>query len=306
MAELSLEYLSIQSVDVIIPLVLNETQPEQDNDNTKQGEIGSYHTTHPEQVLRNLYILLPKSQTHLITTLLELSQVKGKVVVPKQRIQPTNDHNTRSKTSQPKSVPDKSLRNPKAGANSDTLNHFIPQQEQRKKADVAQMTENKSTKHFKGIKISAETKKQKQRFNFENKIEIEPNSETDQPEQLDCLRKNRGKKGGSKKSQTEPKQTVIFLVREWNLTNAIVKTKPKKWLLLQDDPYYMRRQIKTGTELTVKPTAKFLGKLNYQALQFEEATFILNIMDDQKAKVAILRGCNTSMIMNKTAIPDIN
>ncbi|KAA6404459.1 MAG: hypothetical protein EZS28_000010 [Streblomastix strix] len=72
----------------------------------------------------------------------ELGQVKGKVVVPKQRMQPTNDHDTRSKTDQLKSVPNKSLGSPEARANSDTLNHFTPQQNRRKKADVAPVTED--------------------------------------------------------------------------------------------------------------------------------------------------------------------
>ncbi|KAA6382880.1 MAG: hypothetical protein EZS28_021592, partial [Streblomastix strix] len=69
--------------------------------------------------------------------------IKLTFVVPKQRIQPSFDHDSRSKTGLPKSVPNKFLENLEARANSDTLNHFTPQQEQRKKADVAPVTENK-------------------------------------------------------------------------------------------------------------------------------------------------------------------
>ncbi|KAA6363146.1 MAG: hypothetical protein EZS28_041328 [Streblomastix strix] len=47
-------------------------------------------------------------------------------------------------------------------------------------------------------------------------------------------------------------------------------------------------------------------KLNYIRLQFQEASLFLNTMDHQKAQAAQLRGWNTTMIMNKTAIPDIN
>ncbi|KAA6371932.1 MAG: putative reverse transcriptase [Streblomastix strix] len=110
----------------------------------------------------------------------------------------------------------------------------------------------------------------------------------------------------TEKSETEPNQTVIFLGWEWNLANATVKTKPKKRLLLLHDLYNMRRWIKTGTEITVKQTAKLIGKLNYLRLQFQEASLFLNTMDHQKAQAARLRGWNTTMIMNKMAIPDIN
>ncbi|KAA6341701.1 MAG: hypothetical protein EZS28_052438, partial [Streblomastix strix] len=97
----------------------NETQHEQDNGKNKPKEIGSPYTTHSEQELRNPNISLPKGQPPLITTPPELGQVKGKVVVPNQRIQPTNDHDTRSKTGQLKSVSNKSLGSPEAIANSD-------------------------------------------------------------------------------------------------------------------------------------------------------------------------------------------
>ncbi|KAA6366741.1 MAG: hypothetical protein EZS28_037730 [Streblomastix strix] len=68
----------------------------------------------------------------------------------------------------------------------------------------------------------------------------------------------------------------------------------------------MRRWIKTGTEITVKQTAKLIGKLNIQRQQFQEASLFLNIIDYQKAQATRLRGCNTTMIMNNTAILDIN
>ncbi|KAA6366567.1 MAG: hypothetical protein EZS28_037907 [Streblomastix strix] len=110
----------------------------------------------------------------------------------------------------------------------------------------------------------------------------------------------------TEKSETEPNQTVIFLGQEWNLANAAVKMKLMKCLLLQHDLYNMRRWIKTGTEITVKQTAKLIGKLNYLRLQFQEASLFQNTMDHQKAQAARLRGWNTTIIMNKTAITDIN
>ncbi|KAA6387809.1 MAG: hypothetical protein EZS28_016667 [Streblomastix strix] len=128
-------------------------------------ETGSLYTTHLEQELRNSNISQSECQPQLITTPPELGQISGKVFVPIQRIQPTNNHDTRT--------------------NSDTPNHFTPQQELRKKADVALVTEDKSVKRSKGNKTSAGSKKQKQGFNSENQIEIEPDSETDQPDQLD-------------------------------------------------------------------------------------------------------------------------
>ncbi|KAA6354760.1 MAG: hypothetical protein EZS28_049713, partial [Streblomastix strix] len=154
----------------------NETQHERDNRNTKLRETGSSHTTHLEQELRSPNISQPKGQSPLITTPPELGQVKGKVIVPKQRMQPTNDHDTRSKTGLPKSVPNKFLGSPQAKVNSDTPNFFTPQQGQRKKADVAPVTEDKSAKRSKGNKTSVGSKKQKQGFISENQIEIELDS----------------------------------------------------------------------------------------------------------------------------------
>ncbi|KAA6361835.1 MAG: hypothetical protein EZS28_042637, partial [Streblomastix strix] len=95
----------------------NETQHKQetklqDNGNTKSTETRSSHTTHPKQELRNPNISYSKGHPPLITTLPELGQVKGKVVVLKQRMQPINDHYTRSKTGLPKFVPNKSFGNP--------------------------------------------------------------------------------------------------------------------------------------------------------------------------------------------------
>ncbi|KAA6395502.1 MAG: hypothetical protein EZS28_008976, partial [Streblomastix strix] len=108
------------------------------------------------------------------------------------------------------------------------------------------------------------------------------------------------------KSEKVSNQTVIFLRWEWNLANETDKTKPKKCLLLLHDLYNMRRWIKMGTEITVKQTAKLIGKLNYLRLQFQEVSLFLNTMDHQKAQAAKLSGWNTTMIMNQTAIPDIN
>ncbi|KAA6366743.1 MAG: hypothetical protein EZS28_037732, partial [Streblomastix strix] len=176
----------------------NETQYEQDSGNNQPREIRSSHTTHSEQKLRNPNISQPKGRPPLITTPPELGQVKGKVVVPKQRMQPTNDHDTRSKAGQLKSVPNKSLGSPEARANSVTPNHFIPQQEQRKKADIAPVTEDKSAKHSKGNKTSAGSKKQKQGFKSQNQIEIEPDSETNQPDQQDRVKRKGGRKGGQR------------------------------------------------------------------------------------------------------------
>ncbi|KAA6398450.1 MAG: hypothetical protein EZS28_006023 [Streblomastix strix] len=110
----------------------------------------------------------------------------------------------------------------------------------------------------------------------------------------------------TEKCETEPKQTVIILGYEWILTNAMVNTKPKKRLLLQHDLYNVRRWIKTGTEITVKQTDKLIMKLYFQRLQFQEASLFLNTMDHQKVQAARLKGLNTMIIMNKTAIPYIN
>ncbi|KAA6361945.1 MAG: hypothetical protein EZS28_042529, partial [Streblomastix strix] len=168
----------------------NENQHEQetklqDNRNTKLREAASLLTTLPEQELRNPNISQSKSQPPLITTSSELGQVQGKVVVPKQKLLPANDHDTRSKTGLTKSVPDKPISSTEARANSDSPNHFTPQQERKIKADVAPIIEDKSAKRSKGNKTCAGSKKQKQGSNSENQIEIEPDSETDQPEQLD-------------------------------------------------------------------------------------------------------------------------
>ncbi|KAA6318487.1 MAG: hypothetical protein EZS28_054940, partial [Streblomastix strix] len=80
----------------------------QDNVSTKLRETGSFHTTYPEQELRNPNISYSKGQPPLITTPPELGYVKEKVIIPKQRMQLTNDYETRSKTGQLKSVSNKS------------------------------------------------------------------------------------------------------------------------------------------------------------------------------------------------------
>ncbi|KAA6394351.1 MAG: hypothetical protein EZS28_010123 [Streblomastix strix] len=156
----------------------------QDNRNTKLRGTVSFLTTHPEQELRNKIILQSKGQSPLITTS-RIKLSKGKVVITKQRMQPTKDHDTRSKTGLPKSVRNKSLWNPEARANSDTPNHFTPLQERKKKADLSPVIEVKSVKRSKGNKTSARSKKSKQGSNSENQIEIRTYSETLQPEQLD-------------------------------------------------------------------------------------------------------------------------
>ncbi|KAA6378518.1 MAG: hypothetical protein EZS28_025955 [Streblomastix strix] len=163
----------------------NEIQHKQDSLNNKPGEIGSPHTNHSEQESRNPNTSQPKGQPPLITTPPEVGQVKGKVVVLKQKIQQPNEHESRSKTGQLKSLPNKPLGSPEARANSDTSNHFTQQYERRKKVDVASVTEDKSAKRSKGNTTSAGSKKQKQGFNSENQIEIEPDTKTDQSDQLD-------------------------------------------------------------------------------------------------------------------------
>ncbi|KAA6380153.1 MAG: hypothetical protein EZS28_024321 [Streblomastix strix] len=110
----------------------------------------------------------------------------------------------------------------------------------------------------------------------------------------------------TEQSETEPKQTEIFLGLEQNLNNATVKTKPKMRILFLHDLYNMRRWIKTGTEITVKQTAQLTGKPNKLSLQFQEASLFMNAIDHQKTQAARLRGWFTTIIMNKTAISDIN
>ncbi|KAA6388312.1 MAG: hypothetical protein EZS28_016159 [Streblomastix strix] len=163
----------------------NETQYEQDSVNNKPEEKGSPQTTHSEQELRNPNISQPKGQLPLITTSPELGQVKGKVIVPRQRISSTSELDTRSKTGLSKSIPKKSFWRPKARAKTDPTNHYASKQERRKKANVALFTEVMYTKRLKGNKTSAGSKKQKQGFNSENQVKIELDSETDQSDQLD-------------------------------------------------------------------------------------------------------------------------
>ncbi|KAA6380627.1 MAG: hypothetical protein EZS28_023847 [Streblomastix strix] len=103
----------------------------------------------------------------------------------------------------------------------------------------------------------------------------------------------------TEKSETEPKQTVIFLGREWNLANATVKTKLKQRLLLLHNLFDTRKWTKTGTEIMLKLITELIEKLNYQMLQFQKTSLFLNIMDDQKAQTARLRAWSTTMIMTK-------
>ncbi|KAA6317737.1 MAG: hypothetical protein EZS28_055048, partial [Streblomastix strix] len=68
----------------------------------------------------------------------------------------------------------------------------------------------------------------------------------------------------------------------------------------------MRKWTKTGTQITVMQTANLIVKLNYQRLQFQDASLFLNTIDQQKTQVLRLKGWNSTKIMNKTAILDMN
>ncbi|KAA6380185.1 MAG: hypothetical protein EZS28_024291 [Streblomastix strix] len=114
----------------------------------------------------------------------EVGQVEGKIIISKQRIQPITDHNTQCNIGLSKSVSKKYFGSPEAKANINSSNHFIPLSEQRKKADIAPITEDMSEKRSLGNKTGAEYKKWKQRSNSDNQIEIEPDCVTDQPNQL--------------------------------------------------------------------------------------------------------------------------
>ncbi|KAA6340254.1 MAG: hypothetical protein EZS28_052545, partial [Streblomastix strix] len=120
-----------------------------------------------------------------ITTPPELGSGKGNVIIPKQRIQPTIDHDSRSKTIFQKSLLDKSLGSPQARANSGSPNYFTLQLKRRKKADAALVTDGKPAILYKGNTTSAGSQKLKQRSNYKNQIGIEPDSEIDQPEQTE-------------------------------------------------------------------------------------------------------------------------
>ncbi|KAA6388043.1 MAG: hypothetical protein EZS28_016432 [Streblomastix strix] len=110
----------------------------------------------------------------------------------------------------------------------------------------------------------------------------------------------------TEKSDIQPKQKVIFLGWEWNLANATVKTKLKKRLHLLHDLHNMRKLKNTGIEIIVKQTDKLIRKLRRLRLKFQDAQLFLNTMDHQRAQAAILKGWNTTMTMNLSAIPDIN
>ncbi|KAA6390818.1 MAG: hypothetical protein EZS28_013656 [Streblomastix strix] len=111
----------------------NKIQHKQDSLNNKPEEIGSLHTTHSEKELRNPNTSQPKGQPPLITTPPKVSQIKGKIVVPKLRMQLTNDYDTRNKTGMPKSKPDKSLGSVDLRAIAFSLNDITLQQEQKKR-----------------------------------------------------------------------------------------------------------------------------------------------------------------------------
>ncbi|KAA6393643.1 MAG: hypothetical protein EZS28_010829 [Streblomastix strix] len=148
-----------------------------------RDQITSYNTFRSRTRKSKYFIIQMLATLNHHTYRIRLRQEK--ITVPIQKIQTTNDHETRNKTGLPMSVPNKSFRNSEAGADSDSSNYFTPQQKRRKKADLATVTEDKSAKRSKGNKSSVASKKLKQGSNSENKIEIEPDSETDQPKPLD-------------------------------------------------------------------------------------------------------------------------
>ncbi|KAA6382972.1 MAG: hypothetical protein EZS28_021502 [Streblomastix strix] len=147
----------------------NEIQHEQVSGNNKPGELRSSYTTHSEYELRNLNTSQPKGQPPLITILPELGQVKGKVIIPKQKIQQANEHDPRSKT---------------VGA--------------EKQGKCSPVFEDMTVKRHKGNRTSEGPKKQIQGSNSEFKIEIESDFQTDQPQQLNRIGKNGGKWGGQR------------------------------------------------------------------------------------------------------------
>ncbi|KAA6389016.1 MAG: hypothetical protein EZS28_015454, partial [Streblomastix strix] len=75
----------------------NEIQHQQDCVNNKPEQIGSPHTIHSEQELIYLNTSQSKGQPPLITTPPKLNQVKGKVVILKQKIHQPNELDTESK-----------------------------------------------------------------------------------------------------------------------------------------------------------------------------------------------------------------
>ncbi|KAA6395624.1 MAG: hypothetical protein EZS28_008848 [Streblomastix strix] len=105
----------------------------QDKGNTKLKGTSSLYTTYSKQELGNSKILQSESQPSSIATPPKLTQVKWKVVVLKQRKQPTTDRDTRSKISFQKSISDKSLRIHEARANFDVPNHYTPQERRRER-----------------------------------------------------------------------------------------------------------------------------------------------------------------------------
>ncbi|KAA6402962.1 MAG: hypothetical protein EZS28_001504 [Streblomastix strix] len=63
---------------------------------------------------------------------------------------------------------------------------------------------------------------------------------------------------------------------------------------------------KDGNRNNSKINSEINRKTKLLKLQIQEASLFLNTMDHQKAQAARLRGWNTTITMNKTAIPDIN
>ncbi|KAA6367397.1 MAG: hypothetical protein EZS28_037075, partial [Streblomastix strix] len=83
--------------DLAMSINMNKKLNFKSNEKTKLKGIESLHTFHPEQKQEYPNISQSKSQPPLIFTSSELCYVKGKVVVPKHWMQPTNDHDSRSK-----------------------------------------------------------------------------------------------------------------------------------------------------------------------------------------------------------------
>ncbi|KAA6393996.1 MAG: hypothetical protein EZS28_010475 [Streblomastix strix] len=179
------EYLSHQAIDN----TGIENNYEQANNN-KTGrkkpikDLTMKANMNKKLIFKIMEILNLKRQYHFTQPIPNKSQ-KIKIFHQSNASHPQSLHlqNQANKTGSPKSIPDKPLESPEAKTNSDSPNHFIPQQEQRKKADVAPVTENKSAKRSKGNRTSAGSKKLNQGSNSEN--QIEPDYEIDQPEQLD-------------------------------------------------------------------------------------------------------------------------
>ncbi|KAA6377654.1 MAG: hypothetical protein EZS28_026823, partial [Streblomastix strix] len=139
-----------------------QTKP-QDGGNTKLTGTGPFTPTDSEKEPRNPNTLQSKCQQPLITTPSEVSQQIRLAKIYIQQVLNESRSESQLRLSQP-------LRTP-VGA--------------EKKGRCSPVTEDKSDKRSKGYKTSVGSKQLKQRSNSENKIEMEPDSETDKPDQLD-------------------------------------------------------------------------------------------------------------------------